>query len=138
MCRATTCQSRWNDCKDRALNALEGTANSTELKAAETRALETCVPVLLVEELERDLKDSCRMTSGIHWQGAAVWRWLLFVLIFWPVDLVGHIIARILVAVGMVMISFNIWQGSVRSLVFCDTVCSVCSSRHGHRLVMTH
>lgn len=99
--------------------------NTLAIQAAETKALETCVPVLAVGELLRELQDSCRMTSGMHWQGAAVWRWLLFVLIFWPVDVVGHIIARFLVAVGMVMISFNVWQGSVRSPSSCIAVRSL-------------
>jgi hypothetical protein len=95
--------------------------NSTSLgkEAPEAKVFETCVPVLHVASLRRDLDDTCRMTSSMHWQGAAVWRWTLFILIFWPVNIVGLWIARFQVAVGMVMISFNVWQGSVRSPVSC-------------------
>lgn len=130
-CRSAACQARWNACQERELRVVENTGNATSeaLAKAEESILKTCVPVLAVDELERDLSDACRMTTGIFWQGAAVWRWLLFALMFWPVDLVGHLIARILVAVGMVMISFNVWQGSVRcrlSLTFLLGTLSPC------------
>lgn len=94
-CRALDCQAGYNECKKRGGSS------------------ETCAPILTSGDLERTLGDACRMATLIHFQGAALWRWLLVALLFWPLELVAYGVARLSAAVSMMLINTTLVKGSV-------------------------
>lgn len=54
------------------------------------------------------------MATLIHVQGAALWRWLLVALLFWPLELVAYGVARLSAGVSMMLIYTTLVKGSVR------------------------
>lgn len=64
--------------------------------------------------MERPLVDACRMATLIHVKGAALWRWLLVALLFWPLNLVAYGVARLSAGISMMLIYTSLAQGSVR------------------------
>jgi hypothetical protein len=54
------------------------------------------VPPLIISEYTRSLETACRMTTGSDLAKAALWRWLLFFALYFPLGLVGLILARFL------------------------------------------
>ena len=55
-----------------------------------------CEPLLSIQTFTRDLDQACHMTTVTAFQGMSVWRWLLFVGLFWPLELVAYAIVCLL------------------------------------------
>lgn len=55
------------------------------------------------------------MDTVIHFQGAALWRWLLMALLFWPLELVAYGISRLSAGISMMLIYTKLVRGSVSS-----------------------
>lgn len=71
-----------------------------------------CEPVLSMQNHSRDLAQACNMTSTVLVGGMAVWRWLLFFGLFWPLELAAYFVARVFTA----LVHANLFGGHVRSL----------------------
>jgi hypothetical protein len=74
--------------------------------------------VLAIEEVERDLHTACRMATVLHWYGAPWWRVLLFVMLYSPLRFAADVLARALVAIVVLLVRSNLWQGNVRYLAY--------------------
>lgn len=55
-----------------------------------------CKPKLVIGNLDQSLKLACRLQAGKTLWGMAVWRWLVFVGLFWPLDFVTLLFSRFL------------------------------------------
>jgi hypothetical protein len=73
---------------------------------------EECKPLLGIQDYSRNLQKACRMTTVTTWQGMSVWRWMLFVGLFWPLQLVAYFIARAFTS----LVQLNLFGGHVCSL----------------------
>eukprot|EP00892_Ulva_mutabilis_P002303 jgi/Ulvmu1/12073/UM083_0086.1 len=93
--RALRCQARYEAC------------------ISEGGTRRTCPPILVSGVLQRSLVDACRMDTVIHFQGSALWRWLLVALLFWPLELVAYAVARLSSGISMMLINTTLMQGSV-------------------------
>jgi hypothetical protein len=63
------------------------------------------VPPLIISGYARTLDTACRMSTGVDVAKAAVWRWLLFFAMYFPLGLVGLILAK--------LITFLVWSSGL-------------------------
>jgi hypothetical protein len=64
---------------------------------ADSRPAQAChdLPALVINDFERDTRLACAMARPVRWQGMALWRWLLMLLLFWPSRLLANGIAKV-------------------------------------------
>jgi hypothetical protein len=64
-------------------------------------------PRLKIGEYTRTVQRACHMKELKHYQGLAWWRWIIFIAMFWPLDLVAHGLAKILAGIVSASVAFN-------------------------------
>ena len=57
---------------------------------------------------------ACQLAETIVFHGLMVWRFLVFLALWWPLQMVGHVLARLIAAI----VSANFVNNNVRNLVF--------------------
>ena len=87
-CRFRECVHNYHACKE-----ARAERDATVLEA-ENVEVEDCEPLLTIQSYSRDLDQACHMTTVTALLGMSIWRWLLFLGLFWPLELVAYFIAR--------------------------------------------
>ena len=119
-CRYELCVSEYNACtRARASDSAgrrETILGNNDLNPGE------CTPLLAINRYARNLEQACYMTTIISLKGMAVWRWLLFMGLFWPLELVAYTFARFIAF----LVHTNLLGKHVRRL--CDFAGDACAA----------
>lgn len=62
---------------------------------------------VVIGAFERSAARACRMEVGLDfsYRGMSAWRWILFFVVFWPLEFIGHGLARIIAGITSALAS---------------------------------
>jgi hypothetical protein len=98
--------SDWSACAYRYITCISDYHSCTKARrernasilVSDGVAAQDCEPLLSIQNHTRNLDQACHMTTVVSVQGMAIWRWLLFVGLFWPLELLAYFVARVFTA----------------------------------------
>jgi hypothetical protein len=148
VCRVGVCRNDLEECTQCSLNlaALGGSCSNKVLEQQISEKKCECEPRLEINDYVRDADRACQMrvqhmfkqrgkkrritceTSDLWsraWSGMSIWRYLLFLGIFWPLDLLARIMSRVIAAaVSYWREGGNVRPGCKRFVALWTDLCS--------------